>query len=281
MFDCRLMGYGSGSPRLSRRDKQKDNSMNLAICITGTLLASSAFAAPGRIVVNADEWTLSDSANWAQPDTGNFVLNIAEFLTGQSSGSDVLAYSQNFGLTGSNLANAMTGAGHNWTLDTASSFDLSLLQQYDAVYVGGRVNGIDPDAQVLVDYVNGGGNVFIMGGAGSTGGYGGNPVLEAAAWNPFLNAFGLAFSDVYDAGSGTFNPEDSDHPIFDGVDGLFQSVGQGIIDLDNTDDTALTYLNFLTTGDETRGRYATYEVPAPGTLSLLACAGLAARRRRA
>ena len=216
-----------------------------------------------------------------QPDVGNFVLNIAEFLTDQSSGADVLAYSQNFGLTGSNLANAMTSAGHSWTVDTSATFDLALLQQYDAVYVGGRINGIDPDAQVLVDYVNGGGNVFIMGGAGSTGGYGGDPVLEAAAWNPFLNEFGLAFSTVYDAGSGTFDPVDTDHPIFNGVDGLFQSVGQGIIDLDNNDSRAQTYLNFLTSGDETRGRYATYQIPAPSTISLLACAGMAARRRRA
>lgn len=255
--------------------------MKLAICIAGTLLTSSAVADPGRIVVNADEWTLSNSANWGAPDIGSFTLNIAEFLTGETSGANVLAYSQNFGLNGSSLANAMTNAGHAWSVDVSSEFTLSLLQQYDAVYVGGRVNGVDPDAQVLVDYVNGGGNVFIMGGAGTTGGYGGNPVLEAAAWNPFLNEFGLAFSEQYDAGSGNFDPVDSDHQIFAGVDVLFQSVGQGIIDLDTNDDRAQTYLNFLTNGDETRGRYATYQVPSPSTLPLLAFAGLSVRRKRA
>tara|TARA_R110002096_G_scaffold173781_4_gene348344 strand:- start:38241 stop:39005 length:765 start_codon:yes stop_codon:yes gene_type:complete len=253
--------------------------MKLAICLTASVFTTTAFGAPGRIVVNADEWTLSDSGNWGQ-SVENFALNIAEFLTNQSTGANVLAYSQNFGLTGNTLANAMTSAGHSWTVDNSSAFELSLLQQYDAVYLGGRINGNDPDAQVLVDYVNSGGNVFLMGGSGTTGGYGGNPVLEAAAWNPFLNEFGLAFSTAYDAGSGTFNPEDTDHPIFQGVDALFQSVGQGIIDLNNNDDTAQTFLNFLTAGDETRGRYAVYEIPAPSGLSLLACAGLLARRRR-
>lgn len=249
--------------------------------LIGSLCATSAIAQPGRIVVNADEWTLSNSANWATPDTANFARNIAEFLTGAPSGANLLAYSENFGLTGSNLANEMTNAGHSWTVDTSSAFTLELLQNFDAVYVGGRVGGSDPDAQVLADYVNAGGSVFIMGGAGSTGGYGGNPVLESDAWNPFLNAFGLAFSNTYDAGSGTFDPEDTDHPIFAGVDGLFQSVGQGIIDLDNTDDRARTFLNFQTVGDETRGRYAVYEIPAPGSLGALAlCALIAPRRRR-
>lgn len=259
--------------------------MKLVLCIAGTLVTTAGFAPagviqPGRIVVNADEWTLSDSGDWGQPGTGNFVLNIAGFLTGQSEGANVLAYSENFGLTGTNLANTMSNAGHSWTVDNSSTFDLALLQQYDAVYVGGRVNGSDPDAQVLVDYVNNGGNVFIMGGAGTTGGYGGNPLLEAAAWNPFLNEFGLAFSMAYDAGSGLFDPEDTDHQIFDGVDSLFQSVGQGIIDLDNTDDRARTFLNFQTAGDETRGRYAVYEVPSPSGLSLLAITGVFTRRRR-
>mgnify|MGYP001179134679 CR=1 FL=1 len=240
-----------------------------------------AMGAHGRIVVNADEWTLSDSGTWGAGGAGVFSVNIAEFLTGQASGANLLAYSQNFGLTGSNLANAMTGAGHTWTVDSSSPFNLALLQQYDAVYLGGRIGALDLPTQPLIDYVMGGGNVFLMGGCGSTGGYGGNPVLEAAAWNPFLNAFGLAFSTVYDAGSGTFDPEDSDHPIFNGVGGLFQSVGQGIIDLDPNEPTSHTYLNFIVNQTETRGRYAVYEVPAPATAVVLIGAMAVARRRRA
>ena len=71
-----------------------------------------------------------------------------------------------------------------------------------------------------------------------------------------------------------------DHPIFDGVDSLFQSVGQGIIDLDNMDNRARTFLNFQTSGDETRGRYAVYEIPSPSGLAMLAIGGLILRRRR-
>jgi hypothetical protein len=256
--------------------------MRLALGFTavGVLGVCAGTAQAGRIVVNADEWTLSNSANWGAAGSGAFAVNIAEYLTGQSSGANLLAYSQNFGLTGSFLADAMTNAGHTWTVDSASTFDLALLQQYDAVYVGGRIDGADPATQPLIDYVNGGGNVFIMGGCGTTGGYGGNPVLEAAAWNPFLNAFGLAFSTVYDAGSGTFDPVDTDHPIFGGVDQLFQSVGQGIIDLDPGDDTAQTFLNFIVNQTETRGRYAVYEIPAPSALALAGIGAVAVTRRR-
>ncbi len=243
-------------------------------------VCAGAMGAPGRIVVNADEWTLSNSADWGAAGSGVFAVNIAEFLTGQTTGANLLAYSPNFGLTGSNLATAMDNAGHTWTVDSASTFDLALLQQYDAVYVGGRIGVTDPATQPLIDYVNGGGNVFIMGGCGSTGGYGGDPVLEAAAWNPFLNAFGLAFSTVYDAGSGTFDPVDADHAIFAGVDALYQSVGQGIIDTNLGDTAGRTYLNFDVTPSETRGRYAVYEIPAPATLPVFAGAMLAAGRRR-
>lgn len=231
--------------------------MKTVLCLA--LATSTALANPGRIVVNADEWTLSNSANWSAAGSAAFAPNIAAFLTGMPSGANILAHSENFGLTGSLLASAMANTGHTWTVDTAQPFTLATLSQYDAVFVGGRVNGADPDTQPLIDYVNAGGSVFIMGGCGSTGGYGGNPVLEAAAWNPFLNAFGLAFSQVYDAGSGTFDPPDTDHPIFAGVDALFQSVGQGIIDLDPDDDAAVTFLNFIVNQDETRGRYAVYD----------------------
>jgi hypothetical protein len=229
-----------------------------ALCIV-LAASSTALAAPGRIVVNADEWTLSNSGDWSPAGCTAFAPNIAAFLTGMPSGASMMVYSENFGLTGSILALAMIDAGHAWTVGNAQPFTLGLLMQYDAVFVGGRVSAADPDPQVLIDYVNAGGNVFIMGGCGYTGGYDGNPVVEAAAWNPFLNAFGLAFSTAYDAGSGSFNPDDTDHPIFAGVDALYQSVGQGIIDLDPDDAAAVTFLNFIVNQDETRGRYAVYD----------------------
>lgn len=236
--------------------------MRHAACLALAVSASAALAAPGRIVVNADEWTLSNSGDWSAAGCTAFAPNIAAFLTGMPSGASMMVYSENFGLTGSILALAMLNAGHAWTVGNAQPFTLNLLMQYDAVFVGGRVSAADPDPQVLIDYVNAGGNVFIMGGCGYTGGYDGNPVVEAAAWNPFLNTFGLAFSTAYDAGSGSFNPVDTDHPIFAGVDALYQSVGQGIIDLDPDDAAAVTFLNFIVNQDETRGRYAVYDANA-------------------
>jgi len=180
-------------------------------------LAAPAFAG-GRIVVDFDDWTLSNHAFTQAPTTGTYALNVASWFTGGSPGH-FLVRTNNFGLTGSTLAGVMTGAGHTWTVSTSGTFDLALALQYDAIFVG----GVALDTSVLTEYVKAGGNVYILGGTGG--------LNESSAWNPFLNAFGLAYGAGYVGGAGVI-PISSSHPVLAGVNGLYTNSGSKISDLD-------------------------------------------------
>ena len=76
----------------------------------GILLMVSAWA-QGKIVVANDEWTLSNSGYSNAPDADRFARNVASWFTGGGSGN-FLAYTNNFGLTGTQLANTMASAGY-------------------------------------------------------------------------------------------------------------------------------------------------------------------------
>lgn len=181
-------------------------------------ISASLSLAAGKIVVNHDDWTLSTTGFGGQNDAGVFVANVAGFFTGGQPGS-FLAYSSNFGLINSALAAAMTGAGHTWTVSMAQPFTVATLSNYDGVFIGGNSN---LSSQVLIDYVNGGGNVYIFGGAG--GGF------EPATFNPFLNTFGLSFTAPYNGLTASLAIS-STHPLLAGVDHLYYSSGSSITDL--------------------------------------------------
>ena len=244
------------------------------VLIAGALGLAGATAAmgQGKIVVANDEWTLSDHGFAQAPATGAFVSNVTGFFAGGGSGS-FLAYSSNFGLTGSTLAQTMGSLGHSWTVSTGVAFDLPTLSQYDGVFVGGRVNGADPDPGVLLDYVLGGGSVYLAAGSMSTGGYT-NAAQEAGAWNPLLNHFGLALqSSGYNGLTGVI-PIAQQTGVFAGVDALFQQNGQDI--LVTTPSDFLSLVNPRVPG---AGLYAVV-VPAPGAAAALALGGLGLVRRR-
>lgn len=184
----------------------------------------------GLLLVNHDEWTLSNSGFSIAPagSAAAFAENVGELFAAGGSGN-FLAYSANFGLTGSSIATTMTGAGHTWTVSTAVPFTAADLAAYDAVFVGGHVSGAYPDNTVLVDYINAGGNVYVMGGTGN-----GGAAAEAAGWNALLNTFGLSFASTYNGISGVLAPT-SGHPLFDGVAGLYYDHGNSVSDLDLLD----------------------------------------------
>ncbi|MGA9379819.1 MAG: hypothetical protein WBV73_13735, partial [Phormidium sp.] len=68
----------------------------------------------GKIVVNADEWTLSDRAFQQAPDTAIFAINLAKYFVGDEKGK-FHVFSNNGSLIESSLEETMTKSGHTWT----------------------------------------------------------------------------------------------------------------------------------------------------------------------
>lgn len=180
-----------------------------------------AYAQPqvGRIVVASDDWPLSDRGFYWPNKAGAFARNIAACFTGGKAGK-FLAYSDHLGLNGGMLAGAMAGWGHTWVLDTSVPFTLSTLMDYDGVFLG-----VTPaDNQVLIDYVERGGNVYVYSG-GDT---------ESDKWNYFIEHFGLQFESFNDGVGGDI-PIISGHPLFADVDYLYHDIGTSVVDLAPSD----------------------------------------------
>ncbi len=236
--------------------------------LIGAALLLPLSAQAGKIVVNHDEWTISNTGFSAPNDPGVFMDNVVRWFTGGGVGT-VHAYSDNFSYNQSSLATALGNAGHTYTTGVAPPvFDLVTLQTFDAVFLGGQpsLGNIAAYSAILIAYVNTGGNVYIEGGTGSFGG----AANEALAWNPFLNAFGLDFASSFNnVGAGNLainNP----HPIFAGVDSLYHNNGNSVTDLDLADPRNQVLVSTVTGSD---GLYAIWDsgsaVPEPGTVLLL------------
>lgn len=240
-----------------------------AVLTTGVLLAGLAGTAEaGRIVVNHDDWTLDNTGFTMAPDAARFALNIAAWFTGGASAGNFLAYSTNHALTESVLASTMTNAGHGWTVSTSVDTSLANLLQYDGIYFAGNTF----DSNVLIDYVEAGGNVYLA--AGTTWTVGAN----AAACNPFLNHFGLNLATAINGVDGVLATS-SDHDIFGGVESLYYVNGNFVNEL-NPADPHTDILEYY--GAD--GMIGVYDstVPLPGAVWLLASGivGFLGLRRR-
>ncbi len=174
--------------------------------------------ATGKIVVVNDDWVLSNTGFAAPNDPGKFATNVAAWFTGGRPGK-FRAYSDHFGLNGSSLASAMTSAGHTWTTGTAGfTFDLTTLQKYDGIFLL-----VAPaDDEVLIDYVESGGNVYLA--------YSGDPSHLDEQYNTFVNHFGLGLGVINNGLAGNVAIS-SPHPIFASVDSLYNVNGSDILDL--------------------------------------------------
>ena len=183
----------------------------------------SSPALAGRIVVNHDEWTMSDAGFNAAGGTNaeTFAQNVVKFLdTDGTAGGNVLVYSNNFGF-GGDFTSALAADGYTATQDTAAPFTLANLLNYDAVYLGG--GSFSEDDAVLAAYVQAGGGVYIAAGTGD-----GGAAAEAARWNGFLSGFGLALDGSGYNGIGGVLAVTGTHAIFNGVQQLYYNNGNSV-----------------------------------------------------
>jgi hypothetical protein len=234
-------------------------------------LALASMAQANRIVVNNDEWTFAESSYLGAGsgytggnDGGRFAINVADWLTEGSAGKNVLNLSISFGLNNTTFAHTLTAAGYTYTNSAGSSQTLASLLAYDAIFVG--QNGYDN--AMLADYVNAGGNVYLMGGTG----YGDEP-----AWDPFLNAFGLDFGPGYNALGSPYSPSSMSipvsgpHAILAGIDHLQMGNGNTVYDINALDERGQVVASAYGMGvlGVYDGNTAAPAVPEPGTLALM------------
>lgn len=139
------------------------------------------------------------SADHLSAATRRYIRNIMEVMVGGAP-SNVLILSDHWTF-GTPFQQVLKALGHQVT----AAVDTSQLDQYDAVFVGGR----EVDQQALAGYVQRGGKVYLSGGADAAGGQ----------WNDFLHHFGLySQSDTIAETAPGSGFEYS--PLFDGVSGL-------------------------------------------------------------
>ena len=174
----------------------------------------------GKIVANSDEWTLSDAGFRNSAEASSFALNVVKYFIGDKKGK-FHAISTNFGLVESALESTLVAAGHTWSKGTSIKIDLPTLSQYDAIFVSG--DGVDQ--KVLIDYVKGGGKVYVAAGTGW-----GGPEAEANRWNTFLAEFDLKFVGSYNGISGNLSPNQL-HPLFSGMVPNLDGIQKTIDDL--------------------------------------------------
>jgi hypothetical protein len=88
-----------------------------------------------NIILNHDEWTLTEQGFAASPYAGQFARNIANWFTGGRPGK-FLAYTKtvpgsvDFAYTGPSLRAAMETAGHTWVTSSTVPFTLETLLEY-------------------------------------------------------------------------------------------------------------------------------------------------------
>ena len=192
----------------------------IALPVLLLCLASPVYAA---IVVNHDINTFGTIVAGSQEEI--FAVNVADYLTDNSVTKNLLLFESNPGDGTRNFStgvlNSLSNAGFSVTV--TSDYNTTFASS-DAVFVAQDFPAVGfLDNTSLINYVNGGGGVYLAGGVGPSAS------TEAAGWSTFLNNFGLAFSSSGYNGINNIAIT-SGHSIFTGIASLGSGNGQSIID---------------------------------------------------
>lgn len=261
----------------------------VAACAAVLGLSGASVAQVGGIIAVGDEWLVSDQAfTQFQSQTEQLVDNIAGYFDNDGP-SSFAVFSNNTIAYGTTIGARMTSLGHSWNVNPAQPFTLATLQQYDAVFLAGPVGSGGANAGTLAQYVNSGGRVMVMAGTGQFG----SAPAEAAAWDPFLNTFGLDFGDTWfgrpPAGLLQIPAQPTSHPLGTLISTVLWGYGHTAMDLDpnNPANQVALYGDFTGQPEPPSGDVsnvpiiATYNIPAPGAgVLMFTAAGLAMGRRR-
>lgn len=180
----------------------------------------------GRVVVANDEWPMSDTGFANSPDSAVFIENVAHWLGGCEARPQgkFHAYSNDFSLTEPALATHLKKLGHSWTVGTDISLSVDNLLKYDWILLSGPIPPNPAATEIFTEYVKKGGGLYI---AAGTGKFPGSYAGEAVVWNSILKTFGLQYAQTNNDIKKVV-PIASNHPIFDGVSGLYQNNGNSI-----------------------------------------------------
>ena len=240
-------------------------------------VASLLCATPGTgqadgIVVSHDINTLATFLAGAQE--ARFAVNVASYLTSGHSTKNLLLFDSNPGDGtrdfSTTVLNALTNAGFSVTVTSNYTTPFA---RYDAVFVAEDYPTVGfLDNTALINYVAGGGGVYLAGGVG-----GGSASTEAGGWKTFLSHYGLAFVSTGYNGLTSVKITSTD-PIFSGVTTLGAGNGQSILDLGTNPNARIVQFS----GNQ--GVYAVVSVPEPETVALMSIGlvsiGLVMRRSR-
>jgi hypothetical protein len=226
-------------------------------------------ASADLVIATGDEWLLSDTAfSQNAASTNALTANLANLIGG--SNYLILEDANAVDPYGSSFQSTLEGLGKTLTVNPSSSFSESLIQPYDAIFLAGTIGSGSANSTILHNYVLSGGTVFVALGTGNFSSD--DATLEAAAWNPFLNRWGLSAGDEF------FSPVvetiptlPGSHPLRTSVDGVTWGFGQEI----TTTGTPNPHISIALTGafggsigDRGIMGTSTVAVPEPGSLVL-------------